>query len=113
MRIECRKGQATVPVAGETYSFDRDEHGRFTCIVEEPRHIECFISRADMYRQVPERPSKVRQFWPNEIDPDTGLAHDAQPLDDAGDDDVGLPKARRARRPRADEIADASAAAGE
>ena len=49
--IECISGPVETEVGGETYSFQRDEHGRCVCNVPNLRHAECLLSVAAHYRR--------------------------------------------------------------
>ncbi|WP_159953054.1 hypothetical protein [Rhizobium sp. 18065] len=48
--IECLLGSVSTTVGSDTYSFHRDEHGRFVADVHNQSHIECFLARDDAYR---------------------------------------------------------------
>lgn len=42
--IECTAGAASPNIAGDTYVFARDRHGRFVCRVDNYHHVMCLIS---------------------------------------------------------------------
>jgi predicted flap endonuclease-1-like 5' DNA nuclease len=42
--IECTAGAASPNIAGDTYVFTRDRHGRFVCRVDNYHHVMCLIS---------------------------------------------------------------------
>lgn len=53
--IECIRGEATTDIAGETYHFSRDAHGRYVARVHRHEHAACLLS-VEHYREVPEVP---------------------------------------------------------
>lgn len=60
--IQCLLGAASPVLSSHTYSFERDAHGRFVCEVFDLVHIQCLLSRDDIYREVkaePEKPIKA------------------------------------------------------
>jgi hypothetical protein len=48
--IQCLLGSATPVLSSTTYAFERDDHGRFVCEVHDLVHIQCLLSRDDIYR---------------------------------------------------------------
>lgn len=60
--IQCLLGSASPVLSSQTYSFERDAYGRFVCEVFDLLHIQCFLSREDIYREVkavPDKPIKA------------------------------------------------------
>lgn len=57
--IQCLLGAASPTLSSQTYSFDRDRHGRFVCEVFDLVHIQCLLSRDDVYREVKETPDEL------------------------------------------------------
>lgn len=60
--IQCLLGSATPVLSSQTYAFERDAYGRFVCEVFDLVHIQCLLSREDIYREVkavPDKPIKV------------------------------------------------------
>ena len=49
--IECINGPTEVRVGDQGYRFSLDRNGRAVAEVVNMRHIECFLSRADAYRE--------------------------------------------------------------
>ncbi|PTW53577.1 hypothetical protein C8N35_11632 [Breoghania corrubedonensis] len=49
--IECINGPTEVRVGDRCYRFSFDANGRAVAEVVNLRHIECFLSRADVYRE--------------------------------------------------------------
>jgi len=56
--IECIRGEATTDIAGETYHFSRDAHGRYVARVHRHEHAACLLS-VEHYREVPDEPQDV------------------------------------------------------
>lgn len=54
--IQCLLGAASPVLSSQTYQFERDEHGRFVCEVFDLVHIQCLLSREDIYREVSATP---------------------------------------------------------
>ncbi len=56
--IQCLLGAASPVLSSQTYMFERDHHGRFVCEVFDLVHIQCLLSRDDIYREVKDTPAK-------------------------------------------------------
>lgn len=56
--IQCLLGAASPVLSSQTYMFERDHHGRFVCEVFDLVHIQCLLSRDDIYREVKDTPEK-------------------------------------------------------
>lgn len=52
--IQCLLGAASPILSSHTYVFERDKHGRFVAEVFDLVHIQCLLSREDIYRIAPE-----------------------------------------------------------
>lgn len=59
--IQCLLGAASPTLSSNTYMFERDQHGRFVCEVFDLVHIQCLLSRDDIYREVKAMPDKPIQ----------------------------------------------------
>lgn len=59
--IQCLLGAASPTLSSNTYMFERDQHGRFVCEVFDLVHIQCLLSREDVYREVKAMPDKPIQ----------------------------------------------------
>ena len=44
MLIQCKLGPASPDVLGTTYTFHRDDHGRFVALVEDARHQRLLLA---------------------------------------------------------------------
>ncbi|MGV1752785.1 hypothetical protein [Agrobacterium sp. CG674] len=53
--IECKTGHTVQSLGGVSYSFDRDEHGRFVNEVTSVLHRSLFLN-LDVYQEVPLTP---------------------------------------------------------
>ena len=56
--IQCLLGPASPVLSSQTYMFERDKHGRFVAEVFDLVHIQCLLSRDDIYREVKAEPEK-------------------------------------------------------
>lgn len=56
--IQCLLGAASPVLSSHTYTFERDKHGRFVAEVFDLVHIQCLLSRDDIYREVKAEPEK-------------------------------------------------------
>lgn len=56
--IQCLLGAASPVLSSQTYTFERDKHGRFVAEVFDLVHIQCLLSRDDIYREVKAEPEK-------------------------------------------------------
>lgn len=56
--IQCLLGAASPVLSSQTYVFERDHRGRFVCEVFDLVHIQCLLSRDDIYREVKDTPEK-------------------------------------------------------
>lgn len=73
--VECTLGPAETTVGNNTYSFDRDDYGRFVARVEDLHHLKCLVGMA-AYREVPPIPEDHDDVLPAP----TGLGP-AQPVE--------------------------------
>ena len=55
--IECKTGHTVQSLGGVSYSFDRDEHGRFVNEVTSVLHRSLFLN-VDVYQEVPLTPEQ-------------------------------------------------------
>lgn len=68
MLIECKTGKNEQRVGGETYRFERDEHGRFVAEVHSLVHVQILLS-VEHYQEVPnDQPETGRAGTFNETD---------------------------------------------
>ena len=51
--IECKLRETDQTVGGTKYEFRTDRNGRHVAMVNDPRHIECFLACGDVYQIVP------------------------------------------------------------
>lgn len=49
MKIQCLVGPTQQTILGTGYTFARDNDGRYVAEVFEPKHIDCFLARSDIY----------------------------------------------------------------
>ncbi|MBB3947045.1 hypothetical protein GGQ73_003009 [Rhizobium skierniewicense] len=71
--IECKTGHTIQTLGGVSYSFDRDEHGRFVNEVASVLHRSLFLN-VDVYQEVPLTPEadddqEIPAFLNGGIDP--------------------------------------------
>ncbi len=48
--IECKLRETDVTVGSTNYQFRTDGKGRHVAMVNEPRHVQCFLACGDVYR---------------------------------------------------------------
>jgi hypothetical protein len=80
-KVECKLGAAETHVAGTTYSFQRDEYGRFVAQVERHEDVACLIA-VEHYRIVPDVPEAAEDAPKKK-----GRGKRTEPSADGGDDD--------------------------
>ncbi len=90
--IECLLGATEQTIGGITYSFDRDEHGRYVNEVNSVLHRSIFLNVVH-YKEVPlDPPVPDDQEIPAFLSGQAGAATDAAD-DDADDGDASVPEA--------------------
>jgi len=88
--IECLRGATEQTIGGITYSFDRDEYGRFVNEVNSVLHRSIFLN-VEHYREVPLDPPPPDDA--QEIPPflsGQGATSEGEGTGDDADDDNGL-----------------------
>ncbi len=48
--IECKLRETDVTIGSTTYQFRTNGRGEHVAMVNDPKHIECFLSCADVYQ---------------------------------------------------------------
>ena len=65
--IECKLRETDVTVGSTTYQFRTNGQGRHVAAVNDPKHIECFLSCTDVYQLAPgENPAAIAALPPVE-----------------------------------------------
>lgn len=87
--IECLRGATEQTIGGITYSFNRDEHGRFVNEVNSVLHRSIFLN-VEHYREAPLDPPPLYDEIPAFLSGQSGAGEggdDSAMDDDAGDED--------------------------